>query len=136
MASIYKELLVKAPPDLVWDSIRDVGAVHTRLARGFVTETTLAGDVRTVTFANGFRVQEQIVSICDDLRRLVYTSVGGRTSHHNASFQVFPAGDGQSRVLWVTDLLPDDARVAVAEMVELGCVAIQKTLEAAAGSQP
>lgn len=32
MASIRREILVEARPADVWDAIRDVGAVHTRLA--------------------------------------------------------------------------------------------------------
>ena len=35
MGHIYKEVLVHANPDGVWAAVRDVGAVHLRLARGF-----------------------------------------------------------------------------------------------------
>ena len=49
MATIYKEFSVNAPPDFVWTAIKDVGAVHTRLARGFVTDTVLRDSIRTVT---------------------------------------------------------------------------------------
>jgi len=129
MASIYKEFFVSAPPSFVWEAIKDVGAVHTRLAQGFVTETKLDGDTRTVTFSNGFVVQEKIVSMNDEIRRLVYCAVGGRTSHHNAFFQIFPASDGKSKVLWVTDLLPDEMREPIEQMVEQGSGAIQRTLE-------
>jgi carbon monoxide dehydrogenase subunit G len=129
MASIYKEFLVNASPQFVWEAVKDVGAVHVRLAQGFVTDTKLEGDTRTVTFANGFVVQEQIVSTNDEMRRLVYRAVGGKASHHNAFFQVFPTPDGRSKVLWVTDLLPDEARAPIEQMVELGSAAIQKTLE-------
>jgi hypothetical protein len=45
----------------VWASVRDVGALSTRLAPGFVVDTRLEGDVRTVTFANGAVVRERIV---------------------------------------------------------------------------
>ena len=44
MASIYRELLIDAPPEHVWDALRDVSAVHTRLARQFVVDTRLEGD--------------------------------------------------------------------------------------------
>ena len=53
MASIRKEIAVEAPAGRVWDAIRDVGAVHTRLVRGMVLNTRLDGDSRLVTFANG-----------------------------------------------------------------------------------
>jgi carbon monoxide dehydrogenase subunit G len=135
MATIYKEFIVNAPPEFVWEAIRDVGAVHARLAQGFVTNTVLSGDVRTVTFANGFVVREQIVTISDELRRLAYTSVGGRASHHNAYFQVFAAPGGQSRVLWVTDLLPEDVRTPIAQMMELGSSVIKQTLEKSFGEK-
>ena len=131
MATIYKEFLVNAPPDFVWEAIKDVGAVHTRLAQGFVTNTVLTGSIRTVTFVNGFTVSEQIVTVDDERARLVYSSVGGRASHHNAYFQIFPVLDEQSRVLWVTDLLPEEMLAPIAQMVELGSSAIQQTLERA-----
>ena len=129
MSSIYKEFFVNTSPQSAWEAIKDVGAVHIRLAKGFVTDTKLEGNTRTVTFANGFIVQEQIVSVDDELRRLVYRAVGGKASHHNAFLQVFPARDGKSKVLWVTDLLPDEMRGPIEQMVELGSTAIQNTLE-------
>jgi carbon monoxide dehydrogenase subunit G len=129
MAAIYKEFPVNVPWDFAWAALKDVGAVHTRLAQGFVTDTVLADGIRTVTFANGVVAREQIVAIDDEHRRLAYSSVGGRASHHNAYFQVLPGTEGQSRVLWVTDLLPDELRAPIAQMVELGASAIQRTLE-------
>ena len=36
MASIRKEMKLAAPPDAVWAAVRDVGAIHTRLAPDFV----------------------------------------------------------------------------------------------------
>jgi hypothetical protein len=129
MATIYKEFLVNAPPEFVWEAIKDVGAVHTRLAQGFVANTVLAGDVRTVTFVNGFVVKERIVTISDQQRRLAYAAVEGRTSHHNAYLQVFAAPNSQSRVLWVTDLLPEEMHGPIEQMVELGSTAMALTLE-------
>jgi hypothetical protein len=129
MASIYKEFLVNAPPAFVWEAIKDVGAIHTRLAKGFVTDTKLAGDTRMVTFANGSVVQEQIISINDGIRRFAYRAIGGKASHHNAYFQIFPASDGKSKILWVTDLLPEEMRAPIEQMVEAGSAAIRNTLE-------
>ena len=57
MASIRKEILIAARPETVWAAIRDVGAVHTRLAPGFVVDSRLEGETRVVTFANGFVVR-------------------------------------------------------------------------------
>lgn len=132
MASIRKELIVNAPADHVWAALRDIGQVHTRLAREFVIDTRLDGDSRLVTFANGEVVRERIVDIDDRARRLAYAVVDWRTTHHNASFQVTPDGDGRSRLTWVTDLLPDALADLVGGFVEQGCVAIKRTLETSA----
>ncbi len=132
MASIRKELIVDAPADHVWAALRDIGQVHTRLAREFVIDTRLDGDSRLVTFANGEVVRERIVDIDDRARRLAYAVVDWRTTHHNASFQVTPDGDGRSRLTWITDLLPDSLADLVGGFVDLGCVAIKRTLETSA----
>lgn len=131
MASIRKEIAVEAPADRVWDAIRDVGAVHTRLARGMVADTRLDGDSRLVTFANGETVRERIVDIDDRSRRLAYAVVGWRTTHHHASFEVVTDGVSRSRVIWVADLLPDELAGLVDRLMEQGSAAIKATLEAA-----
>ena len=135
MASIRKELIVDASADHVWAALRDIGQVHTRLAREFVIDTRLDGDSRLVTFANGEVVRERIVDIDDRARRLAYAVVDWRTTHHNASFQVTPDGDGRSRLTWVTDLLPDSLADLVGGFVEQGCVAIKRTLETSAAGR-
>ena len=78
MATIRKELTLNASPAEVWDVIRDVGAVHRRLAPGFVTDTRLEEGARVVTFANGVVARELIVSVEEDVQRLVWSVVGGR----------------------------------------------------------
>jgi hypothetical protein len=133
MATIHKEFDVAVPWQFAWEAVRAVGEVHSRLAAGFVVSTVLEGSVRTVTFANGFVVKEQIVTVDDDLHRLAYASIGGRASHHNASIQVTSVSENSSRILWVTDLLPDEMKSPIAQMVEAGSAAIKKTLESAFG---
>ena len=75
--------------------------------------------------------REQIVTIDDEHRRLVYEIVGGTATHHNAFFQVFSAQGGETSLLWVTDLLPDDMQEPIEQMVEAGITDIQRTLETA-----
>ena len=41
MASVSVEITTKASPETVWDAIRDIGALHTRLVPGFVVHTEL-----------------------------------------------------------------------------------------------
>lgn len=130
MASIRREIVVAARPGEVWDAIRDVGAVHTRLAPGFVVDTKMDGDARIVTFGNGLMARELIVDVGEEARRLAWAVVGGRLTHHNASLQVFAHGDAASRVVWIADLLPNDLAGAIAGMIEQGMAAMKRTLEA------
>jgi uncharacterized protein YndB with AHSA1/START domain len=130
MATIRKEVLLDAPAEQIWAAFRDVGAVHTKLARGFVTDTRMDGnEARIVTFANGFVAREQIVTVDAAAHRLAYAVVGSeRLKHHNASFQVFAEGAG-CRVVWIADLLPDAAAETIGAMMEQGCEAMRRTLQ-------
>jgi len=129
MASIRREIQVEAPAEGIWEAIRDVGAVHTRLAPGFVVDTQVEDGARLVTFRNGLVARELIVDIDDEARRLVWSVAGGRMTHHNASLQVFADGPGRSRVVWIADLLPGDLEAYVAGLIDQGMAVMKKTLE-------
>jgi hypothetical protein len=111
MASIRKEIVINARPEKIWDAVRDVGAIHTRLAPGFVVDTRLEEGARVVTFGNGLVARELIVDRDDE--RAVWrgrSSAAPRLTHHNASLQVIENGHGGSRVVWIADLLPNEGR--------------------------
>ena len=129
MASIQREVLIQADPATVWDALSDVGALHRRLAPGFVTDVRLEEGARLVTFGNGLVARELIVDIDDKARRLVWSVVGGRMTHHNASAQVLPDGEGGSRFVWIADLLPHELAPGIAELMEQGLAVIKRTLE-------
>jgi carbon monoxide dehydrogenase subunit G len=128
MASIRKQIVTAARPELVWDAIRDIGALHTRLVPGFVVDTRLEPGARIVTFANGAVVKEPIVTIDEEERRLVWSAQGGVATHYNASVQVFSEGAG-SRVVWRADFLPHEAEKVIGPMMEQGIAAMQKALD-------
>ena len=131
MASICKQILIDAPAAHAWDAVRDVGALHERLVPGFVVDTTLEGDERVVTFANGLVARELIVDIDDDAQRLAYAVVGGLFVHHHASAVVEPTGPSTSRITWTADLLPNDRAGAIDAMMDAGAAAMQLSLASA-----
>jgi hypothetical protein len=123
MASIRREVQVNARPEKIW------GAVHDRLAPGFVVDTRLEEGARVVTFANGMTARELIVDVDDGARRLVWSVVGSpRLTHHNASLQV-AEGDGRSRIVWIADLLPNEVAGYIQTMIEQGMGVMKQTLE-------
>ena len=128
MASICKDIPIDAHPDEVWDALRDFGAVHKRLVPGFVIDARLDGDARIVTFANGMVARELLVDCDDARRRLAYAIIGERVKHYNASVQVFADGDKRSRLVWIVDVLPNDIAPYIDSQMDLGVLAMQKTL--------
>jgi carbon monoxide dehydrogenase subunit G len=131
MASVHREIVIERPASQVWDALADVGALHTRLAPGFVTDCRLEPGARVVTFANGLVARELIIDVDDDRRRVAWSVIGGRLSHHNASAQVFDEGDGATRFVWIADFLPDEHAPAIAAMIEQGMNAMKSHLESA-----
>ncbi|HKC51855.1 MAG TPA: SRPBCC family protein [Myxococcota bacterium] len=131
MASIRREARIAARPETTWAALRDVGALHTRLVPGFVTDTKLEEGARIVTFGNGMVVRELILDVDDESRRVAWSAISEMLTHHNASAQVFPDGPSGCRFVWIADLLPNEAAPAIAAMIDQGMAAIQKTLEQA-----
>lgn len=129
-ASVRKEFIVEAPPSVVWEALKDFGAVHERLARGFVTDTRLdETGARIVTFANGTEARELLVDIDDERMRLVYAAVSERIVAHSASAQLFAEGEDKTRFVWMSDFLPNELKPYIDGQMERGAAAMKKTLE-------
>jgi uncharacterized protein YndB with AHSA1/START domain len=132
MASIRREVQIQASPEKVWDAMRDVGALHTRLCPRFVVDTKMeAEDVRRVTFANGREVRELIVSVDDTTRRVCWAIVDEPFVHYNGAAQVTPLDDGTCRFTWLSDVLPNELAPTVTSMIEAGIAEIKRAQEAA-----
>ena len=126
MASIHKDIPIDAQPADVWAALRDFGAVHTRLARGFVADARLDGDARIVTFANGTVAREQLVDCDEARRRLVYAIANERVSHYSASVQVVADGEARTRLIWIVDVLPHEIAPYIDAQMDQAALAMQK----------
>lgn len=128
MASLYKEIRITASAAAIWDAARDVGALHTRLVPGFVVDTQLDAGGRIVTFGNGMKLREPIITVDDARRRMVWSAEGGVTTHYNAVLQIDEDGEG-ARVQWTTDFLPDSVSEAISGMQDQGLAAMKRFFE-------
>ena len=130
MASIHKSIHVDSTPEHTWEALRDYGAVHERVAAGFVTDSELTDDVRTVTFFNGAVAQERLVSLEDDRRRLVYAVIDSplHALHQQAMVEVVPEDGDGCTIRWTTDVLPDEIAPRIEVMMNAGADAIARTL--------
>jgi hypothetical protein len=129
MATIRKEIEIERNKEFVWDAIRDVGAIDKRLVPGFVIDCKLEGDWRIVTFANGMVVRELIINVDDQTCRHSWSARSEGLTHHNASVQVFSAGQDKCRVVWIADLMPNEVAVAIDKMIQEGLTTMKQTLE-------
>lgn len=134
MASIRKQIDVAVSARAAWAAVRDYGAVHQRVAPGFVVDARMDGKDRIVTFASGAQARERAVTIDDEHRRLVYTVVDGPlgATHHQASVEVIDGADGATgcTILWTTDVLPHDLAPAIDGLMDQGAAAMVRTLRA------
>jgi hypothetical protein len=131
MASVIKELVIRSSAAKVWEVIGDFPAGPIRMAPGFVVDVgTEAPDVRVVTFANGTVARERLVGVDHGARRIAYSVVSGSMEHDNASMQVVADGsDGdRCRLVWIHDVLPDEAGPGLAAAMAQGLVVIGRTL--------
>ena len=129
MASIRREAVIDASPDAVWDALRDWGALHERLAAGFVTGCRRDGPARIVTFASGAVLREEILGCDEEHRRLAWSIVDGPYTHHNGGAEVLQDEVGRTLFVWTADLRPDDLAEPTAQAMEQGLAAIKRTLE-------
>ncbi len=113
----------------MWDAVRDFGAVHIRLAPGFVTDARMDGADRIVTFASGNTVREVLIDCDDDKKRLAYSIVNERFKHHSASVQIIEESNNSCRFVWTADMLPNELAPFIDSQMDLGMAAMKKTLE-------
>ena len=128
MATIHHEVTVNVGADAAWAALREVGNAP-RLFAPVLTDGSLDGDLRTVTFANGMVVHERILDVDDKRHRVAYAALDGPgMSYHHASMQVIGGGPTQCTFVWITDFLPADIRDSLMPLIEGGAQALKSNL--------
>ena len=81
---------------------------------------------------------EYLLGTDDGYMRLAYTVTDSPmgSSHNNASVHVVAEGNNRCRLIWITDVLPDENGVRTRELMEAGMAVIKRTLEAAPTAVP
>lgn len=134
MGSITKFIDVRSDIMEVWDALSDFGALHERLVPGFVVAAQLDGLDRVITFSSGAVATERLVSADVERHRLVYAVVEGGLpfDHHQSSVELVVAdgADGGCRIVWTTDLLPNDLDPVVDGLMDAGAAAMARAFGA------
>lgn len=122
MATIHLETELAVAPDQLWSTLRNVGAVSELL--NIVAESSIVGDKRSCTMADGAVLAETVLAVDDDHRRVAYTITDSPfpIEAHAASMQIFDAGNGRSTFRWITDIKPDALADGLSPML-IGAIA-------------
>lgn len=128
MASLVKEVEIETSPHAVWEAVADFAALHVRLMPGLGIGLQMEGNCRILTFPSGQVLREVLVGCDHRNRRLAYAIEDARFTHHNASLQVFDAGNGAARLVWTVDVLPDDVAPAMSGRLDAGLATMKATL--------
>jgi hypothetical protein len=133
MTSLHCQASIRRPAAETWTLLRCPGNAAALFAP-VLTDCSLDGDIRTVTFANGKVLRERIVDVDDERYRLCYTVLGDMFEHHSASMQIVPVDDRACRFVWISDILPDDRAALVGPLMEQGTRALVTNIETGSAS--
>jgi hypothetical protein len=128
MTTLRREIIVDVSAAKAWSRLSDVRKTH-ELFASVLVDCRLDGLIRTVKFANGMEVNERIISIDDELRRIAYSVLGDRFVAHAASMEIAIVNNRQCRFIWISDFLPDSNAEMVGPLMEQGCAALKRALE-------
>jgi hypothetical protein len=130
MASIHQQVTVDVASEAAWAALRQVGDAH-KLFAPVLVDGQIDADIRTVRFANGMVVREQILDVDDNRRRVAYTVLDGPGMvYHHASMEVHDVGPGRCLFVWISDFLPAEVGPNIAPLIEQGTLALKRNLEA------
>jgi len=129
MTTIRKTIDIEADIEAVWAKVSDVGAISKLI--GFLQDSKLSGDERVCTLADGGKLIEKVVSVDANLHRVLYaiTESPLNMSFHVASMELEPTQTG-TRLVWTTDIQPEQAAGQFEPMLDMACKDMQSTLAA------
>lgn len=128
MATIRRDARFAHPAAAVWDVVADVGD----LASWFpgLTDSTVDGDVRTVTLGSGITLPERIVTIDPIQRRLRYRIEAGPVRNHLATLDVIDLGDDTCIAVYSTDAEPDVMALVIGAACGAALVELRRQFDA------
>ncbi len=129
MATIRHHAQIDRSPDDVWRAVADAGAISTWFP--LIEASRAEGDSRFCTLQGGGKLEEQIVTSDDELRRFQYRITDGDmpVEFHLGTIDVLPNGDG-SLVVYSTEVTPDEVAAQMDGALAEGLQGLKAHLEA------
>lgn len=130
MPQVMQTIIVAAAPDDAWKIVGDVGNVQAWIPP--VTATSMEGNVRVATFADGGEARERIDSLSEEGRTYTYTYLGGSIplDEYTSTITVSANPDGAgSLITWTATLRAAPAVISsIDDMYAASLVELQNVL--------
>jgi hypothetical protein len=128
MATIRHHATIDRTPDEVWRTVSDAGAISSWFPS--IEQSSAEGARRNCTLQGGGKLEEEIVTSDDALRRFQYRIVSGDmpVDFHLGTIDVLPDGDG-SLVISSTDVSPDPVAEQMDTVIAEGLDGLKSHLE-------
>jgi hypothetical protein len=128
MATIRHHARIERAPDEVWKVLSDAGSISTWFP--LIEQSRAEDGVRYRSLQGGGKLEEEIVTSDDRLRRFQYRIVAGDMpiEHHIGTIDVL--ADGQrSLVVYSTDVTPDEVAEQMDGVLAEGLQGLEAHLE-------
>ena len=117
MTTVYREIPIESSVEAAWGKLSDLEGVRQMFS--FLTDVAVDGDKRVCEMEGGGRLDELILSVDSDLRRVAYAILDSPfgLEFHAASMSLVADGD-KAKFVWTTDLKPDEAADQIAGLID------------------
>jgi Polyketide cyclase / dehydrase and lipid transport len=126
--TIVKRFPVNVPADGAWQRLADIGAINQVMT--FLGAVTVDGDRRSCTLGDLGVLDERILSVDAEHRRVAYTIQSSPLGfeHHSAAMSVTTDIDGRTMITWITDYAPASLAPQLAPLIEQGVASLTAAL--------
>ncbi|MBO6937888.1 MAG: SRPBCC family protein [Deltaproteobacteria bacterium] len=127
MTTIYRDIPLTLNASDAWQRLRDPSMIDKVVP--VVASSTVDGDRRVCTTADGSEIREVILGVDDEHRRISYAVLQSPWGFefHASSMQVVEQ-DGEVRMRWITDVKPDTLAEQLAEVIDAQVAGVQGAL--------
>lgn len=130
MASLRTHTRIARPADEVWKVVSDPAGISAWFPG--IEQATAGDGTRSCTLRGGVQLEEDIVTVDDDLRRFQYRITAGMpVEQHLGTVDVLEDGDG-ALVVYSTEIRPDALADVMGPSIERGVQGLKKHLEGSA----
>jgi hypothetical protein len=130
VASLRSQVRIARPADDVWKLVSDPAEISSWFPG--IEEASSTGRTRSCTLAGGMQLEEDIVTVDDELRRFQYRITDGMpVEYHLGTVDVLEDGPDASLVVYSTEVQPDRLADVMQPAIEGGVRGLKEAAEQA-----